>query len=175
MLLRGRTAFPAPIIKHIAMPFLIDGHNLIPHVPGLSLQHIDDEVQLIQRLQAHHQRSGKKIEVYFDNAPAGYQRTQRFGSVTAHFVRRGSSADEAIRGRLQKLGRAARTWTVVSSDRQVQAAARAALANVVSSENFAVGLADQAETPPDPGTRAQVDLSPEEVDEWLRLFGEDGE
>ena len=28
------------------MPYIIDGHNLIPNVPGLDLNKIDDEIQL---------------------------------------------------------------------------------------------------------------------------------
>ena len=33
------------------MPTIIDGHNLIPKVRGLSLQRLDDELELIQKLQ----------------------------------------------------------------------------------------------------------------------------
>ena len=33
------------------MPYLIDGHNLIPKVAGLSLKAVDDEMQLIELLQ----------------------------------------------------------------------------------------------------------------------------
>jgi len=45
--------------------------------------------------------------------------------VTAHFVRRPLIADEAIHLRLKKLGRAAKNWSVVSSDHSVQNSARA--------------------------------------------------
>ncbi len=155
------------------MPYLIDGHNLIPKVRGLSLANIDDEIKLIQRLQVFHQVTRKKIEVYFDNAPPGQNRTQRMGAITAHFVREGSSADAAIRQRLEKLGRAATTWTVVSSDRQVQAAARAARARVVNSEDFATQLAQESiHSKDDPESGEDVTLSTAEVDEWLRIFKE---
>ncbi|MBP1702274.1 MAG: hypothetical protein H6Q38_1381, partial [Chloroflexi bacterium] len=33
------------------MPYIVDGHNLIPKIPGLSLRAIDDEMQLIELLQ----------------------------------------------------------------------------------------------------------------------------
>ena len=33
------------------MPYLIDGHNLIPKVRGLSLQSMDDEMELVELLQ----------------------------------------------------------------------------------------------------------------------------
>ena len=34
------------------MPFLIDGHNLIPHIRGLSLSQLDDELALLGLLNS---------------------------------------------------------------------------------------------------------------------------
>src|SRR5262245_2786427 len=104
------------------MPYLIDGHNLIPKL-GLRLDSIDDEMELIAILQEFHRlkhTSAGQVEVYFDAAPTSQARIRKLGAITAHFVRLGTSADNAIRNRLKKLGRSARNWTVVSSDRQVQ-------------------------------------------------------
>ena len=119
------------------MPYIIDGHNLIPKVPGLSLQEMDDEQQLLEMLQEFCRRQRKQVEVFFDNAPPGGVRARNLGSVTARFVRQGATADDAIRKRLGNLGRAARNWTVVSSDQAVQAEARAAQAQSMPSEAFA--------------------------------------
>jgi hypothetical protein len=33
------------------MPYIVDGHNLIPKVPGLNLQDMEDELQLVELLQ----------------------------------------------------------------------------------------------------------------------------
>ncbi len=160
------------------MPYLIDGHNLIPKIPGLSLQAIDDEVQLMKRLKVFCRQHRKRVDVYFDNAPVGQSRTRKFGSVTAHFVRQGMTADAAIYARLRSLKRSARNWTVVSSDREVQAAARAANAQVISSEVFAQELEQPAKeeisVPSGPESDANLALSQEEIDGWLRLFGADG-
>ncbi|MBL7161754.1 MAG: hypothetical protein ISS57_04045, partial [Anaerolineales bacterium] len=80
----------------------------------------------------------------------------------------------AIQARLDKLGRGASTWIVVSSDRQVQAAARAVHARVIKSEDFAAELAAQnIEQFSGIETSAEINISPDEVDEWLRLFGRD--
>ena len=154
------------------MPYLIDGHNLIPKVPGLSLKAMDDEIQLIQRLQAFCQAGGKNVEVYFDNAPAGQSGARNYGRVKAHFVRSGLTADQAILARLQGLGRGAKNWRVVSSDRQVAAAARAYQAQVISSEVFARSLASAGpEELADPGVEADLSLDEDEVEAWLELFG----
>jgi hypothetical protein len=157
------------------MPYLIDGHNLIPKVPGLSLDEIDDEERLIDLLQAFCQRQHRQVEVFFDKAPPGGVRARNLGLVTARFVRQGTTADDAIRSRLERLGREAANWTVVSSDRAVQAAARAAQAHFVPSETFAKQLLQTLdETRVDQGSRAEVSLNQDEVDEWLELFGRGG-
>lgn len=150
------------------MPYLIDGHNLIPKVPGLSLDDPEDEKGLIELLQAFCQRTGKAVQVYFDNAPPGQAHAQVHGLVTARFVRQGQTADQAISRHLRRLGNEAANWTVVSSDRQVKANARAARAQVIGSAAFAVKLLDQPKGSEEPETLP----SEEEVEEWLRLFGE---
>ena len=155
------------------MPFLVDGHNLIPKIPGLNLQALDDEEQLIKLLQEYCRRERKQVEVYFDNAPPGGVRGRNFGLVIARFVRQGSTADQAIRERLVRLGRLARNWTVVSSDQAVQSAARAAQARAMPSESFArmlVNALDEQKT--DQGANEEAGLSQDELDEWLMLFGD---
>jgi len=149
------------------MPYLIDGHNLIPKL-GLRLDSLDDEMELVAVLREFCRTSRRQVEVYFDGAPATQAGTRRFGAVTAHFVRLESSADEAIRKRLKRLGKSAKNWTVVSSDRQVQAEARAARAPVVSSDSFA-GMLKKARDSTPRGTD-QRELSPSELEEWLKLF-----
>jgi predicted RNA-binding protein with PIN domain len=149
------------------MPYLIDGHNLIPKL-GLRLDSPDDELELIAVLQEFSRLSRRGSEVFFDGAPVGQAGTRKFGMVTAHFVRLGSTADSAIRVRLKKLGRAARNWIVVSSDHEVQNAASAAHASVASSEEFTAQLKRLHGSANKPAGERQ--LSSEEVDDWLKLF-----
>jgi len=150
------------------MPYLIDGHNLIPKL-GLRLDSPDDEQELIGILQEYSRLSRREAEVYFDGAPAGEAGTRKFGTVTAHFVRLGSTADSAIKARLNKLARAARNWIVVSSDREVQNAANSAHAGVASSEEFASQLKRLHNEVRKP--TGERELTSKEVDEWLKLFG----
>ncbi len=151
------------------MLILIDGHNLIPHVPGLSLSDPDDEAQLIRVLQEYCRKKGKTVEVYFDRAPIGQAGERRFGQVKAVFVREGITADEAIMARLNRLGRKARNAQVVSSDRQVQQAARAAHAKVVPSQEFSADIQDLLAEEPSLDPRSRL-LSDEELSEWEALF-----
>ena len=154
------------------MPYLVDGHNLIPKV-GLRLDSFDDELELVAILQEFSRLHRKQVEVYFDGAPADQAGTRSLGAVKAHFVRAGTTADAAITKRLKKLGRAAKNWTVVSSDRQVQTEARAVRAEVLSSDEFARLL---QQTPRGEASKPAADrkVSPAEVDEWLKIFGSRG-
>jgi predicted RNA-binding protein with PIN domain len=160
------------------MPYLIDGHNLIPKISGLSLQAVDDEEQLIALLLEFCRRRRKKTEVFFDNSPSGQPRSQNLelGLVIARFVRQGQSADDAIRARLARLGKNARNWTVVSSDLVVQASARAAHAHFVSSEFFAQQI-EQAliAAPPNLEKQPDASLTNQEINDWLEFFGADGQ
>ena len=149
------------------MPYLIDGHNLIPKV-GLRLDSIDDEMELVSVLQEFCRIERRQVEVFFDGAPAPQAGTRRLGAVTAHFVRQGMTADDAIRNRLKRLGRSAKNWTVVSSDRQVQADAHSVHAEVISSDSFAGMLKHTRAKKPD----GDKTLSPKEVEDWLKLFEE---
>jgi predicted RNA-binding protein with PIN domain len=152
------------------MPYLVDGHNLIPKL-GLRLDSPDDEMELVAILQEFSRLHRREVEVYFDAAPAGHAGTRRLGAVTAHFVRLGQSADSAMRARLKNMGRAARNWTVVSSDHEVQSAAHATHADALTSEEFARLLKEARASAP----KANEDkiLSKHEVDDWLKLFGTD--
>jgi predicted RNA-binding protein with PIN domain len=150
------------------MPYLIDGHNLIPKL-GLRLDSLDDENDLISHLQEFCRLRRVQMEVFFDGSPAGQAPTRKAGAVTAHFVHLGSSADAAVELRLTRLGKLAKNWTVVSSDGRIQRAARAAHAGVLSSENFAREMA-KAQATSNSMPEHETALAPDEVEEWLKFF-----
>ena len=152
------------------MPYLIDGHNLIPKL-GLDLSSFDDEIALIERLNEFSRISRRgRLEVYFDNARPGGPEKQTIGLASAFFVRRPKIADEAIRQRLLHLKNDAKNWNVVSSDHRVQAEARAAGARVISSEEFARTVTETLRAGPPAGDKKS--MSAQELEEWLTLFGE---
>jgi len=151
------------------MPYLIDGHNLIPKL-GLRLDSFDDEIELVGRLNEFCRLSRKSgLEVYFDNAAPGSPGTRRMGLLTAHFVHRPLIADGAIRLRLKKLGKAAKNWIVVSSDHAVQADARASGAKPVSAEQFAGTVMEVLRSGP-PLSERESGMSERELEEWIKFF-----
>lgn len=155
------------------MPYLIDGHNLIPKIPHLSLESLDDEIELVVMLQEFCQRRQKQIEVFFDNAPAGQPRARNYGNVIAYFIAPPRTADQAIHNKLIRLGATARNWIIVSSDHSVQGYARAARASVISSETFAQQLMDALkDKSTESKMRTKPSLSEKELEEWMLLFND---
>lgn len=150
------------------MPFLIDGHNLIPHISGISLDQLDDETRLVDILEAYFRRQRKKAIVFFDRGQPGIEPNLKRGFVKAHFTRSPLNADQAIRGHLRKLGGAARNYTVISSDNEVAAYAQQLGAKTLSSHKFAELL-----DPPAGGENPSKSAPQDGTDYWLSIFGED--
>lgn len=150
------------------MPYLIDGHNLIPKL-GLRLNEPDDEMELGRILQDFARLKRQKVEVYFDGAPPGQAGTRNLGGVRTHFIRLGQTADSAIRARLNNMGGDAKNWIVVSSDREVQNAARAHRAKPMSCDEFALLLRTTLAGAPTTSADEKK-LSASEVQEWMDLF-----
>jgi len=168
--------------------YLVDGHNLIPKLPGLSLSELNDEIRLIEMLQVFSRLRRKKIEVFFDGAPAGNAGSRAYGAIRAHFVRAGGTADEAIRLRLEQLGAQARETLVITSDHRVQSEARAHHAKFLDSELFARELLQVPHSPippkepqpavkkpagppqPPKSTKEDPSLSSDQLAEWMEIF-----
>jgi predicted RNA-binding protein with PIN domain len=156
------------------MSYIIDGHNLIPKVPGLNLNKLDDEALLIEQLQVFSRVSRRKIEVFFDQAPPGSAGKHRAGTVLVHSVSQELTADEAILKRLRRLGGDARNWTLVTSDRRLQGEARQFRVRIVTSEEFSNDLGDALLRDASPITGESAKLNETQVEEWMRLFKERG-
>ena len=150
---------------------IIDGHNLIPHIDEIDLADPEDEMRLINILQEFCRLRRKTVEVYFDRAPVGSAGERSYGRVRAIFVSKSRTADEAIMARLDRLDKRARNAQVVSSDRQVQQAARAAHADVISSEAFAALWDRLVKAEPALDIRNRP-LSETELETWEKLFNQ---
>ncbi len=151
------------------MPILIDGHNLIGRLPGLSLEDPDDEEKLTRLLKSYRARTGKRITVVFDAGGAfALSETRREGGVEIVFAPYGSSADAVIARRVAK-SRDPHGWLVVTSDAELADIVARRGARIESSETFAALLTEAHDTV---SGRENPTLSPEEVQAWLELFNE---
>ncbi len=152
------------------MPYLVDGHNLIPAIPGLRLSDPDDEARLIELLRAFCARERARATVYFDRGLPGSAATPASGGVTVRFARPPQTADDGIVAHLRRLGGEARNWTVVSSDGEVRRAARHVGARTMSSPSFARRLLPTDR--PAPHEKPEASTNKEELAYWERLFRE---
>jgi hypothetical protein len=164
------------------MPILIDGHNLIGHLPGLSLADEDDEAQLVMLLRRYAAlKRARRVVVVFDRGSYGHPQNLNGYGVECHFARSPQDADRELIRRIRAIKRA-HSWQVVTSDRAVAGEARAHRIVVVSSAEFARRLLSRPRRPDrdkqdaDPiESHKERSLSPQEIEEWLRLFGAEDE
>lgn len=156
------------------MKWLVDGHNLIGQMPNLHLDDRDDEEKLLEQLRRYRARTGHRLTVVFDPGQ-GYRpgQTKKQGGLTIQFAPSGKTADQIIIRRLRRI-RDPQAVTVVSSDRAVQRVARQMRVRVLDSREFAGQLFANKSISPDQdaGSRADVCLAPDEVDEWLNIFNQ---
>jgi uncharacterized protein len=155
--------------------YLVDGHNLIPKIPGLNLRMLDDELKLVQLLQIFARVRRVTVEVFFDQAPAGYSGTRRFGMVAAHFVLKGTTADQEMISRIQRMKKTARGVSVVTSDRRIRIEAQAAQAKLLLTEEFARLVIDAVTEAEISGEPTFSPVSGGELNEWMKLFGAEDE
>ncbi len=172
MLLSKKTKNPNIYDKICLMITVIDGHNLIPKIPGLSLHQVDDENQLIDMLREFSRLSRRKLEVYFDGAPLGFSGARMDGMVRVVFVSEKTTADEEIINRIQRTGKRVKEYIVVSSDHHVQNQIRSLGAKTITSDQFVKELFKSLNGRSSTGEDIKRDrqLSEDEVHEWLYLF-----
>ncbi len=157
------------------MNYLIDGHNLIARTPGLSLSDPDDEAKLTQLLKRWAMADARrKVTVIFDaGLPGGEAKHLSGAGVRALFAPERSTADTLLIRRIEQITDPGQ-FTVVSSDAAVLAAARRQRVVTQRSEAFAAAMmadrhfGDQEKRAAD---RPEPGMTPDELQEWLMLFG----
>ncbi len=153
------------------MPYLIDGHNLIGHLPDISLKDPHDEAKLITKLRAYCARTGKKCHVVFDHGLPGGKSKLSNGAVKVVFAARPGEADDVMLSRIRKVTDT-KGWIVVSSDHRVLDAARRRGMRGLRSAEFANLIKPAPVIPKEENPNVYV--SPKEVEEWLELFQQGG-
>ena len=162
------------------MNYLIDGHNLIARTPGLSLADPDDEAKLVQLLRRWAMADRRrKVTVIFDGGlPAGEAKQLSGGGVKAIFAPNNSTADAVLIRRIEAIGNPPE-FVIVTSDRAIGDVARRRRVAVQSSESFAADMiADRqfGKGEKEPARRPDAPaMTPDEMQEWLALFGPEPE
>ena len=155
------------------MPYLIDGHNLIGQLRDLTLDDPNDEAKLVIKLRGFAARTRKRLVVVFDSGLPGGKSPLSNHPVEVVFASSPRNADRILMRRVEETPDP-RNWILVSSDHQVQNAARRRGMKVISSTEFAPLLQtpqSNQRAKPDDKPLTDVYVSPAEVEEWLRLFG----
>lgn len=154
---------------------VIDGHNLIPKVGGISLSDPEDENKLIAMVSEYCRLARVSVELFFDGSPPGTATTSRHGLVNVHHIRQGMTADDAIIQYLRRAGNNARNLRVISSDRRVRTEAKALGAAVMTSEQFSTQMRLVFSGPLAAKEIRENPPSPEEVEEMLKLMTQNRE
>jgi len=153
------------------MSLIIDGHNLIPKIPGLALSDLDDELRLVELVNEYCRLTRDHAELFFDGAPPAQRPSPTLGLVHPHYIRKGTAADDAIIAFLHRANKGARNYTVVTSDHRIQVEARAVGCTVITSELFAAGMINKFRSSSAPESKREQNLSDREIDQWMEIFG----
>lgn len=150
------------------MPVIIDGHNLIGKMSGISLADPDDEAKLVGFLARQLHFLHKKVIVVFDKG-AETDSAPRLDSpkLRVIFASPESSADEIIMDMIRRDPNP-KGLTIVSSDNEIRRCARSRRARLISAEDFAGQLESAPSRRRRGAHRGEVDDI--DVDEWLDYF-----
>ncbi len=160
------------------MPYLIDGSNLIGHIPTLELSDPSSKNRLARQLLIFQKRKKTKIILVFDGPPNSdlfgkNNQSEKFLIIWPDW---GESADTLINQWIKKQTDL-RHFYVVSSDREIKAFARANGAKILDCKAFNNLLKKALKDDKESKTMRKKDitLSPLEVDHWREIFGDSDE
>ena len=154
------------------MPYLIDGHNLIARLPDIDLDDPDDEAKLVIKLRGFVAMNSKRCTVIFDGGmPGGYSMMSNKSVKVIFASAFHTNADNVIKERIRKIPDAG-NWTIVSSDNEVLAYARQHKMQAKTSSEFAQHLQRKPRIQDSRGESTHVQVSKDEVEEWLDIFGD---
>ncbi|MFQ6038190.1 MAG: NYN domain-containing protein [Candidatus Aminicenantales bacterium] len=158
------------------MPFLIDGNNLIGHIPDLRLDDPESRHRLAAWLRIFQKIRRMKILLVFDGPPdldliGGPYSQKKF---RVFFPGPGEKADGIIQDLISQQTDK-RRFFVVTSDREIQSFARDNRAKVMTCDEFhrMMKQAMKAYRSSKRLKKPEHTLSPLEVEHWLGLFSSD--
>lgn len=155
------------------MPYLIDGSNLIGHIPYLTLDDPRSKYRLVAQLMVFQRIKRIKIILVFDGSPDPHLirkefRRKKFAILFPSYE---ENADAIIKTWIEKQTDLRRFY-VISSDHEIQAFARMNGAKVKGCDEFHKELKASLMEYRDAKATKKTDtpLSPLEVNHWLEIF-----
>ncbi len=155
------------------MPYLIDGNNLIGHIPHLKLDDPKSKYRLVAQLMIFQRITKRKVLLVFDGPPDLELLGDRYQGKKFVIIYPSDekNADEVIKKQIGKQTDF-RHFTVVSSDREIKAFAHMNKAKVIDCDHFYKELKAllkkfRIEKSMEKTPRK---LSPLEVNHWLEIF-----
>ncbi len=155
------------------MPYLIDGNNLIGHMPDLSLKNRVDRYRLISRLLNFQKVKNTRIVLVFDGPPDENFAPEKFQGIpfSVRFPAIDEDADMVIQEILSQ-ETDLRQFFVVSTDREIRRFAGASGAKSLKCKEFLRELkAAQRECRESKEMDKQEQFpSPLEIKHWTEIF-----
>ena len=160
------------------MAYLIDGNNLIGHLPYLELFDPRSKRRLVAQLSIFQRAKRTKIILVFDGFPEHELGDEKFSAkkFLILYPDRGQTADTLIKEWIEKQTDSRHLY-VVSSDREIKKFARMNGAKILTCEEFNKRLKKALKKYKDSKAMKKVEtrLTPLEVDHWLEIFSESDE
>lgn len=160
----------------MAMPYIIDGHNLLH-----AIRKADEEfepvsdVQLCRSVGAYLKLIGDSGEIVFDGTgPPDKTAFANIGKVEVLFAGRDTDTDTVIENKITA-STAPKRLSIVSSDRRLRRAAQRRRATAIKSEDFWRDVQKQLsrKRPAKEPLAKQQGLTESETEHWLEYFGFD--
>jgi len=156
------------------MPVIIDGHNLLWFVGGSDSGEPLTEVKLCHIINRYLRFVSEKGVIVFDGTGSGQKQLfDGFSNLEVVFSGANKEADAVIEDKV-KASSAARHLTVVSTDRRIRSAAKAAGSSSLTSRAFwrlvQEKLGRAGSQPGEPAEK-RGGLTTSETEQWLKAFG----
>jgi predicted RNA-binding protein with PIN domain len=155
------------------MPYLIDGNNLIGHIPYLRLDDPQSKYHLAAQLKIFQRTKKRKVILVFDGSPGPELLREEHASKKFVIVYPPDeeNADTVIETWIKKQTNS-RQFIVVTSDREIKAFARMNNAKVINCDKFYKELKSVLKEFrfQQSMRKTQKQLSPLETSHWLEIF-----
>jgi predicted RNA-binding protein with PIN domain len=168
------------------MNILVDGHNLLHLIPSLKRKMHDNhsaaKEELVALLLSNFRKRNDEITIFFDNQKAVNNLRQNYRGIHIAYAPPGKTADDLIVAETEKLTKSNSAAIVYTNDRglkqrvsqqYIYVKSNSDLARDLKRSHPASGSEIASQHPPE--KNANQKLNQNEVDEWMKLFADNGD